>query len=61
MIGVDLKLVKAEDRLLQKQRKVLDKQLEAGNCSLFTETVGLTDDETIEESEGHETPYEKLG
>lgn len=31
MLGVDLKLAQAEERLLQKQRKVLDKQLEAGN------------------------------
>lgn len=31
MLGVDLKLAQAEERLLQKQRKVLEKQLEAGN------------------------------
>ena len=58
MLGVDLKLPQGEKRLLQKQRKVLNKQLEAG--SLFTETVELTDDKTTEESEGREMPYVEL-
>ena len=51
MLGIELKVAQAEERLLQKQRKALE--IEAENWSLFTETVERTDDKTIEESEGH--------